>query len=151
MRPTSAKIDSVIFHGSLGHVLGQANLGESYEKGTGVARNDAEALVWYRKAADQGLVGAQDALRRMVAAGDALYRPAVHLNLPRREATCRSILQDAFGPRSAITPTTGTPRTQSFAVQISRGSRSVCENIPGTVVRNTQRLTPLVVERTRSP
>jgi|GEM_PF-5882453 len=38
-------------------------LGLMYEEGLGVAKDDAEAVTWYRKAADQGNVNAKNALK----------------------------------------------------------------------------------------
>jgi TPR repeat protein len=40
-----------------------------YEKGQGVPKDDAEAVKWYRKAAEQGNAGAQDKLGAMYADG----------------------------------------------------------------------------------
>jgi hypothetical protein len=40
-----------------------------YENGRGVAKNDAEAAKWYRKAAEQGNALGQENLRRMQQAG----------------------------------------------------------------------------------
>ena len=37
-----------------GHAKAQSNLGVMYDNGKGVPENDAEAVKWYRKAADQG-------------------------------------------------------------------------------------------------
>ena len=37
-----------------GDVFAQFNLGLQFEKGMGVAKSTKDALVWYRKAADQG-------------------------------------------------------------------------------------------------
>jgi TPR repeat protein len=37
----------------------QCNLGVCYEKGQGVTRDQKEAVLWYRKAADQGFANAQ--------------------------------------------------------------------------------------------
>ena len=42
-----------------GNAEAQAVLGKMYETGQGVAKNDAEAAIWYRKAADQGDARAQ--------------------------------------------------------------------------------------------
>jgi TPR repeat protein len=39
--------------------VAQSNLGFCYENGTGVVQNPAEAVRWYRLAADQGDAGAQ--------------------------------------------------------------------------------------------
>ena len=35
--------------------MAQYNLGNMYDFGEGVPENDAEAVKWYRKAADQGV------------------------------------------------------------------------------------------------
>ena len=37
-----------------GHVVAQFNLGVMYEFGEGVPKNNAEAIKWFRKAAEQG-------------------------------------------------------------------------------------------------
>ena len=37
----------------------QASLGHMYENGQGVPQDDAEAVEWFRKAAEQGVAGAQ--------------------------------------------------------------------------------------------
>src|SRR5262245_51555229 len=42
-----------------GDVYAQGMLGRHYEAGEGVRQDQAEALKWYRKAADQGLAIAQ--------------------------------------------------------------------------------------------
>ena len=42
-----------------GHAHAQFYLGSMYDKGQGVARDDAKAVKWYRKAAEQGLAEAQ--------------------------------------------------------------------------------------------
>ena len=44
------------------HALGQNNLGAMYGTGRGVEQNDAEAVRWYRRAADQGHALAQNNL-----------------------------------------------------------------------------------------
>ena len=41
---------------------GQYNLGVGYYKGEGVAKDQAEAVKWYRKAAEQNLAKAQYSL-----------------------------------------------------------------------------------------
>ena len=43
----------------------QATLGAMYEKGLGVAQDNAEAMKWYRKAAEQGYALAQNNLGAM--------------------------------------------------------------------------------------
>jgi TPR repeat protein len=40
-----------------------------YDTGNGVRQDDAEALKWYRKAAEQGSAPAQDSLGEMYARG----------------------------------------------------------------------------------
>ena len=42
-----------------GHPTGQYNLGVCYERGEGVARDAAQAAIWYRRAAEQGHMNAQ--------------------------------------------------------------------------------------------
>ena len=42
-----------------GDAIAQYNVGFMYDTGNGVPENDAEAVKWYRKAADQGLAKAQ--------------------------------------------------------------------------------------------
>ena len=42
-----------------GHIDSQFNVGVMYEQGIGVAKNDKEAVFWYRKAAAQGSSAAQ--------------------------------------------------------------------------------------------
>ncbi|MGZ9083637.1 MAG: tetratricopeptide repeat protein [Rhodoplanes sp.] len=39
--------------------MAQTNLGVMLESGRGIARDDAEAMQWYRKAAEQGDAGAR--------------------------------------------------------------------------------------------
>jgi TPR repeat protein len=41
---------------------GQYNLGDMYRDGRGVAKDDEQAVFWYRKAAEQGNVSAQETL-----------------------------------------------------------------------------------------
>jgi len=41
----------------------------TYRDGRGVARDDAQAVAWFRKAASQGNTEAQEALRKMEASG----------------------------------------------------------------------------------
>ncbi|MBG8718455.1 sel1 repeat family protein, partial [Neisseria meningitidis] len=43
-----------------GNAAAQYNLGAMYYKGRGVRRDDAEAVRWYRQAAEQGLAQADD-------------------------------------------------------------------------------------------
>ena len=48
----------------LGFALAQNNLGVLYEQGRGLAKDDAQAVVWFRKAADQGLALGSGSLAR---------------------------------------------------------------------------------------
>ena len=48
-----------------GNAVGQARLGWMYENGSGVGKNEVEAVKWYRKAAAQGDPNAKDTLRRL--------------------------------------------------------------------------------------
>jgi hypothetical protein len=59
-----------------GDAIAQVNLGIIYEKGYGVPQDRAEALNWYRKAAEQGHV---DALQRLVILGEEEQKPAPQL------------------------------------------------------------------------
>jgi len=52
-----------------GDAKAQYNLGNMYADGEGVAKNEAEAVKWYRKAADQGLAEAQFNLGNMYREG----------------------------------------------------------------------------------
>ena len=52
-----------------GNAEAQHNLGVMYEKGLGVAKDDVQAVQWYRKAADQGHAEAQYNLGFMYAQG----------------------------------------------------------------------------------
>lgn len=50
----------------------QFNLGVMYDNGRGIPENDAEAVKWYRKAAEQGHASAQGNLGVMYANGDGV-------------------------------------------------------------------------------
>ena len=52
-----------------GNARGQYNLGFTYANGSGVPKNDAEAVKWYRLAAEQGFANAQMNLGVMYANG----------------------------------------------------------------------------------
>ena len=56
----------------LGMAAAQFNLALMYDNGEGVPENDAEAVKWYRKAADQGHSGAQFNLAIMYATGEGV-------------------------------------------------------------------------------
>src|SRR5262249_29516299 len=53
----------------LGDGLAQFNLGQFYSFGLGVHRDPGEAAVWFRKAADQGMIGAIESLGLMHVTG----------------------------------------------------------------------------------
>lgn len=55
-----------------GNAAAQYGLGVMYDKGHGVARDDAEAIGWYRRAADQGVAAAEHAIGVFHAAGRAV-------------------------------------------------------------------------------
>jgi TPR repeat protein len=50
------------------------NLGFMYDEGLGVAEDDAEAVRWFRLAAEQGYAWAQNNLGRMYYSGRAWHR-----------------------------------------------------------------------------
>ena len=52
-------IDELLARAEHGDAAAQFNLGRLYVTGTGVRQDDAEAVRWYRLAADQGHAGAQ--------------------------------------------------------------------------------------------
>ena len=64
-----------------GNALSQMYLGVMYERGRGVAQNEAEAARWYRLAADQGLPVAQYALGGMYADGVGVPEDYVQAHL----------------------------------------------------------------------
>ena len=59
-----------------GNVEAQRRIGIMYRHGLGVARNDAEAIQWYRKAAEQGHVLAQNSLGIMYRFGMGVQKDA---------------------------------------------------------------------------
>jgi TPR repeat protein len=61
-----------------GSVIDQYNLGVMYENGHGVPENDAEAVKWYRKAAEQGHESAQSNLGVMHFNGDGVPENNIH-------------------------------------------------------------------------
>jgi len=54
--------------------VAQFNLGMIYDTGEGVTKDAAEAVKWYRKAADQGLAAAQFNLGVMYANGEGVTK-----------------------------------------------------------------------------
>ena len=57
-----------------GDATAQGNLGVMYAKGNGVAKDEAEAVKWFRKAADQGDASAQNHLGEMYANGEGVAK-----------------------------------------------------------------------------
>lgn len=55
-----------------GDAMAQVNLGDCYANGIGITKNESEAVKWYRKAADQGLKPAKDALLRLAQGGNVM-------------------------------------------------------------------------------
>jgi TPR repeat protein len=53
------EIDALRARAEQGDASAQHNLGVMYDNGQGVPEDDAEAVRWYRLAADRGLAGAQ--------------------------------------------------------------------------------------------
>ena len=51
----ASEFDDMKALAELGMAAAQNNLALMYDNGEGVPENDAEAVKWYRKAADQGL------------------------------------------------------------------------------------------------
>lgn len=58
------ELETIIPDAESGNASAQNRLGEMYEFGYGVDRDAAQAIQWYRKAADQGLVVAQHNIGR---------------------------------------------------------------------------------------
>ena len=58
-----------------GNTLAQFTIGFMYANGKGVAKNDAEALRWYRMAAEKGQADAQYAVGFMYATGRGVVQP----------------------------------------------------------------------------
>lgn len=57
-----------------GDAAAELELGRAYEEGKGVAQDDAEATLWFRKAAEQGYPQAQNSLGVMYALGRGVNR-----------------------------------------------------------------------------
>ena len=71
------RLSSRISRSSQGYVKAQYNLGLMYDNGRGVSKNDAEAVKWYKKAAEQGYADAQSDLGFMYVYGDGV--PESHI------------------------------------------------------------------------
>ena len=66
---TPNDIPPLIQKAQAGEAASQYMLGLAYELGVGVVKNDAEAVSWYRKAAEQGYIPAQLGLAKMFSSG----------------------------------------------------------------------------------
>ena len=66
--PTRASMDAVgssCLAAEQGYAPAQYNLGVMYANGEGVAKNDEQAVKWYRKAAEQGDEDAKKLLEKL--------------------------------------------------------------------------------------
>ena len=63
------EFEAILNAAEQGDAKAQHNLGNKYRHGEGVARDDTEAVKWYRKAAEQGDISAQTNLGVMYAEG----------------------------------------------------------------------------------
>ncbi len=61
--------------------MAQYNLGIVYYKGRGVPQDDAEAVTWYRKAAEQGFASAQFTLGLMYGSGKVVPKDYVSAHM----------------------------------------------------------------------
>ena len=73
-----------------GQIVAQNNLGVMYDNGQGVTQDDAQAVKWYRLAAEQGDAGAQFNLRLAAEQGDA----GAQFNLGFRYHNGEGVTQD---------------------------------------------------------
>ena len=68
-------------HAVLGEAVAQYNLGLMYDEGKGVPQNYAEAIGWYRKAAEQGDAYAQHNLGNMYGTGEGAPQDYVRAHM----------------------------------------------------------------------
>lgn len=54
------------------HAMLQFSLGQAFEAGLGVEKNDYKAVEWYRRAAEQGLIGAMHLLAQKYDSGEGV-------------------------------------------------------------------------------
>ena len=59
---SEASLDEIRLRAERGDAAAQVQLGDAYDTGTGVKRDVAEAIKWYRKAAEQGNAEGQNSL-----------------------------------------------------------------------------------------
>src|SRR5690606_12564722 len=69
-----------------GQAEAQFKLGEMYEEGRRAARDEAQALLWYRRAAAQGHAEAQARIKARAEARDRTQREAAQWEKARQEA-----------------------------------------------------------------
>src|SRR6476660_6605923 len=70
-------VGEVMAKAKAGDAESQFELGRRYDKGEGVRRDLAEAVKWYRKAAEQKYAGAQNSLGVCYARGEGVPRDLV--------------------------------------------------------------------------
>ncbi len=92
-----ALVSVVMARAEAGDVFSQSVLGEMYERGAGVARSWAKALLWWEKAAEQGDAFAQKRLEETYALGRGTQRNAEkadfwHARIADREEADRLFL-----------------------------------------------------------
>jgi TPR repeat protein len=73
-RLTAAEIHQLQAKSATGDAAAQSALGKAYQDGNGVPQNDATALKWFRKAADQGDAAAENNLGLMYRMGSGVAR-----------------------------------------------------------------------------
>jgi uncharacterized protein len=71
---SSSEISQLQEKATAGDIAAQTALGKAYQDGKGVPQNDALALQWYRKAADQGAAAAENNLGIMYWMGEGVSR-----------------------------------------------------------------------------
>jgi uncharacterized protein len=62
------------------HSLLQFALGQAFDSGLGVEKDDSKAVEWYRKAAEQGLLGAMYFLAEKLQYGEGVHDPEEAIN-----------------------------------------------------------------------
>ncbi|MCL2715706.1 MAG: hypothetical protein FWD68_14265 [Alphaproteobacteria bacterium] len=136
-----------------GDPVAQYNLGVMYEEGKGVMQDFAQALSYYRKAADQGYAPAQTSLGRMYATGRGV---------PKDDAQAAMWFRRAAGEATATAPNP-TPQTSSvpsrpavanpslvlhsFAVSGLEGADNLYGTVPDEVSAATYQQTRAAAEQ----
>ena len=67
-----------------GDVKAQLELGMAYATGNGIAADDAEAVKWFRKAAEKGDAAGEYSLSEMYLTGRRVGQPLIYLQPPRQ-------------------------------------------------------------------